>query len=393
MRQQPLLDKMYFTQAILSEPKKLKTIDLQEPSVSVYENEIPLFAEHELERLYGSRYSSLAHFRAYGGAQNASTYVIRKGSEIIAMLLFQRTKRTVHICNEGIKVDKDTLSYFVNFVFNTYPTVHVITLHAVEADFPTRFYPYQSRTCVETVVLDLPSSVEEYQANLGKATRSYINRYLNKIKRDFPSFKFDIYTKKDIQVQHIWDIVNWNRARMTEKLRVSWNTDEEARRILRLVKERGYVGVMSINGKICAGTINCQTGENYSLGIISHDSAFNDYRIGTLCCYLTICECIAQGGGEYNFGWGKYDYKYRLLGKTRQLNHVAIYRSRTHAVLHMRTYLRNLIERVRFQLKLKMRNAYDNGEIFAKAVFTALYQSRKVKLACNHVLKRMARNA
>jgi hypothetical protein len=55
--------------------------------------------------------------------------------------------------------------------------------------------------------------------------------------------------------------------------------------------------------------------------------------LGTLCSYLTICECIARVGSEYHFLWGQYEYKYRLLGVQRDLDCLVVYRSRAHVVL------------------------------------------------------------
>ena len=43
-------------------------------SITWYENEIPSFAEAALERIYGSIFSSLAHFRIHGGAENAGCW-------------------------------------------------------------------------------------------------------------------------------------------------------------------------------------------------------------------------------------------------------------------------------------------------------------------------------
>jgi hypothetical protein len=47
-------------------------------SVEWYSNEVPPFAEVELDRLYGSMYASMGHFRIYGGRAPTNTYVVRK---------------------------------------------------------------------------------------------------------------------------------------------------------------------------------------------------------------------------------------------------------------------------------------------------------------------------
>lgn len=131
-------------------------------------------------------------------------------------------------------------------------------------------------------------------------------------------------------------MVELNRARMIGKSRVSYIDHEETERIIKLVRSRGLVCLMTIDGRICAGVINYRVGENYFLKVIARDPAYNDYRLGMLCCYLGIRECIEKGGKEYHFLWGRYEYKYRLLGIQRDLDHLPIYRSRTQFVLNAR---------------------------------------------------------
>jgi hypothetical protein len=72
-----------------------------------------------------------------------------------------------------------------------------------------------------------------------------------------------------------------------------------------------------------------RAGDNYFLNVLAHDPAFDEYWLGILCCYMTICECIARGGEEFHFLWGRYDYKFTLLAVTRDLERLVIYRSRS----------------------------------------------------------------
>jgi hypothetical protein len=133
--------------------------------------------------------------------------------------------------------------------------------------------------------------------------------------------------------------------------------DAEIERIVRLARQCGMIGIMSLDGRICAGVINFRAGENYFLETLAHDPLYNEYRLGTLCCYLTICECIARGGNEYHFLWGHYDYKSRLLGVARDLDHVTIYRSLLQMVLRADTVLLNMANsRVR-RAKVWLHNA------------------------------------
>ena len=57
--------------------------------------------------------------------------------------------------------------------------------------------------------------------------------------------------------------------------------------------ETATVQVVTIDDRICAGAICLRVGSQYYMAISSHDSAYDAYRLGTLCCVLAIGACIA----------------------------------------------------------------------------------------------------
>lgn len=303
-------------------------------SIQCYDNDVPPFIGAALQRLYGNLFSSLAYYRVFGGADNASAYVVRDGKKIVCAWLFRRYRNTVRVINEGIRVDQDDVTRFVSYIFASYPSVKVISFHAVRPRMVELPMPYQRFNCLEDMVIALPSSADSYTTSLGRSTRSYLHRYLNKLKRDFPSFSFRVLTPGEISEQEIRRIIDLNRLRMASKGKESINDEDITQRIVRLACECGLVGVIMLDGRICAGSINYRVGDNYFLETLAHDPASDNYRLGTLCCYLTICECIARGGNEYHFLWGQDEYKTRLLGVQRDLDDLVIYRSYLHMVLY-----------------------------------------------------------
>ncbi|HJV52264.1 MAG TPA: GNAT family N-acetyltransferase [Noviherbaspirillum sp.] len=322
-------------------PAPLTTADIV--TATCHDNEVPPFAEAELERLYGNIYSSLRQFRIDGTlAAPTSTYVERKAGEITAVYLFQRSGRKVRVLNEGITIGAEELQRFSSYLFFAYPSLDLVSFHAVRPATEGLAFPYHRYGCLEDIVLTLPESRVAYLDSMGNSTRNYIKRYLNKLKRTYPSFSHRIYVRDEIDEQQVRDIVRLNSARMAEKGKIAGIGEQDEQRIVRLMRECGMLSVILIDGRICAGTINYQVGDNYFLEVIAHDPAYNEYRLGTLCCYLTICECIARGGNEYHFLWGRNEYKYRLLGVERALDHLTIYRSQWHRCLHLRTTLGNI---------------------------------------------------
>jgi CelD/BcsL family acetyltransferase involved in cellulose biosynthesis len=184
-------------------------------------------------------------------------------------------------------------------------------------------------------VLPLPESVDAYLASLGKNTRRNLRRYMDKLKRSHPSFRFEIFDKEAVCEEHVRAIIELNRTRISGK-NMSFGINSEIDRIVALTKACGMVGVATIDGRICGGTIGYMAGKNYFFKVIAHDPQYNEFSAGILCCYLAISECIARGCEQFNFMWNEYEYKFALGAAPRELAHFAIYRSRLHMLRQAR---------------------------------------------------------
>jgi CelD/BcsL family acetyltransferase involved in cellulose biosynthesis len=178
----------------------------------------------------------------------------------------------------------------------------VISFGLIETNTLRLPFPFQKSNFSENLVVSLPESVEEYFGSLGNATRRNIKYYTNKIKRNFPSFNYQFYEKDAVTEQHIRDIVNLKLASFAARNRHLGLSISEVEKIFSLVKNcNGLVGIATIDGAICAGQISYRIGTNDVASIIAHDPQYNNYSIGMICCYLTICECIVRKGKEFHF--------------------------------------------------------------------------------------------
>jgi hypothetical protein len=297
--------------------------------ITLYRNEVPAFVPGMLDRLYGHLLSSFDYHSVYESLPREShSCVMTAAGEALAVILFRVEEKQIRVINEQCVFSPDVMDAFSEFAFREFPEANMICFTAVRHDGGTLSHPHLAAKRTQDIVLALPESQDQYLALLGKSTRAYIKRYFNKLKRLHPSASWVTLDGSEVSEEHLRAIIEFNRARMAGKYKQSYIDDMEADRILRLVRRCGLVTVMTIEGKVCAGTINYRVADNYFLQVIAHDPAFDDLGIGTLCCYLTICECIARGGRNYHFLWGRYEYKYRLLGVQRDLSDVFIYRSR-----------------------------------------------------------------
>ena len=309
-------------------------MEFEEITISLYENDVPPFVEMEMERLYENIYSSVAKFRIDGNARNTSAYVVRKGGNVITVFLFRHEKEKVEVINELIKIDEDEVRQFANTIFAAFKSVTIISFHAIQTAIQTLPFPYQQFNCLEDIVLTLPSTRQEYLASLGKNMRTQVKYYMKKIEQRFPSFCYVVYEKEKVSEPHIRDIIRLSNARMAAKNKVSLHDEKETEQLIHLVRMYGLVGIATIDDRVCAGVICSRFGANYFMHVIAHDPQYDDYRLGKLCCYRTICECIDRGGKEFHFLWGPSEYKFRLLGVQRDLDNLDVYRSRVQLVLN-----------------------------------------------------------
>lgn len=349
-------------------------------SITCHLHHIPDFVEAELERLYGSFFSSLPVLKLHGGLEDTHTYVLREGNAIRDIWLFQCDAHEVRVINEQIAIGETSLRRFAQYVFASYPSVNIITLHAVQAEVRGLRIPHHRTNCTEDSVLTLPASDEEYLTQLGKNTRKNIRRYLKRWEESFPSFRYQVYEGDEASEQDIRAIIELNRIRMAQKGKVSGNDEDEVRRILQLVKQRGVIGVGTIDGRVCAGVIAYRFGSHYFSQVRAHDPIYNDYRLGIIGAYLLIAACIARGGKELHFMWGREAHKSTLLAVQRDFDHVTLFRSPWQLLLHSPLIAKNAWSGFHRQAKLKvLEKARLNDDLPGQLANAAVAAMRRLK--------------
>lgn len=310
----------------------------EDTTIECHDGYVPDWAEEELNRLYGNIYSSLAHFRLFGGLQDAYTYVARcgHGGEILALFLFRLEQHRVVVLNEGMLLDTEEVERFTSYIFRRFAAVGVIEFHAVHVPMKDSARPYQRYYQTEDFVLTLPENTEAYFSMLGSATRKNVKKYLNRWEREFPDTENLVFEKDKIDEQDLREIVSFNHMRMAAKNKVSAIDEAEFQSMLKLARECGLLCITRANDRICTGTLLYRFGDHYVSRITAHNTQYDDHRLGTLACYWAISEAMRRGGKTFHFMWGRYPYKSALGGVLYELDHIAIYRSYWHMLRQSR---------------------------------------------------------
>jgi hypothetical protein len=324
-------------------------------TIECHRGTVPETIGTELDQLYGSLFCSLVHFRVHGGLENVSTYVARCGARPLAIFLFRIEGAVVRVVNEWMPLDDAEASRFAGWLFSRFPGVDAIVFGAVATSMTRLPWPFQSVDVTEDSVLSVPASEEDFMTLLGKSTRTNIRYYLNKLKREQPSFRFTMLRGSEASEDDIRAIVRLNRIRMQRKNKMSANDDAALEKILQMTRATGLVGIATIDGRLCAGAIGYRIGDHFFSWVRAHDPAWDEYRLGRLTGYLMICAAIARGIVEYHFLWGREEHKAMLQGVERRFSKVLIYRSRLsmlrHAGMAMRTAWSGQMRRLRLWLQ------------------------------------------
>lgn len=303
---------------------------VQDPGLAAEFHRWPLpgYVWPALEKYYCSVYCTESQLRISGGlTPRIEAWVARRDGCISAVILFERDQHQVRVLNEVFTLTAQVLGDFADGVFGLYPKLHVINIRAVRiAELPKQYIGLSTEMS-DDYLLKLPVSVDQWQRTLSARTREKLRYYLRRAQQRAPTFSFRTLSKDEIPLAQLKQIIDFNRARMQLKgKRFGMNAAEEYQ-LCQLMRERGQLSTIEIEGQARAGLLCTLVGADVFMHVIAHDPAYDDLRLGLLCCALTIENAIVQGYQQFHFLWGRYDYKTRLGGERELLSRVLVFRN------------------------------------------------------------------
>ncbi|NNG21851.1 GNAT family N-acetyltransferase [Telluria aromaticivorans] len=310
---------------------------------SIVHEPFPDFLHRELEARYESVFCTLARILGPQAADGLATYVAGEGAEPATIVVFRRTKGLITVLNEYFAMSAGELEQMARHLFSALPGVRAISLPSVEAGEGPMSYTTQRFNSSEDIVVSLPTSPEEYLVALGSNTRAAIRRSEKIMEQRYPEIEFAVYERDSGGRELIDRLVELSRQRITNKRQVPSHNDRSVAELVRMVEAYGVVLVASMRGQICGGVICTQVGTHSYMHVVTHESSFDDMRLGMLCCYKSICDAIRRGAREYHLLSGKYDYKFRFLGHQRDYEKIVIYRSLLGVLPNLPTYIQTLV--------------------------------------------------
>ncbi len=298
----------------------------------IHEGSVPAFAATALDHLHGSLFASLRHLQLCEEFSAATcTWVCYQQGEICGVLLFRVESQRLLVLTEMVKLPHAQIEAFSHAVLARYPLVKTIVFNAVCVNAGGLIYPSLRYDFSENYILDLPDTAATYLASLGKATRKTIHYYGKRLRRDFPDQCWRAYEKDQLtpaaQRALVLQLQSFKRASMAARYKEAAIDATDTRRLLQLASECGLFGIATINGEIRAGSVACRIGEHYVMLLSAADPALENYRLGLLVCYWSVCDCIARQARQCHLLWGRYQYKSQLQAVPHALTRLILYRS------------------------------------------------------------------
>lgn len=291
-----------------------------------------------LESLYASVFSSRVllwpQCSAEKSAAQAYAWVEHTDGQLSALLLFTLEGPLVRVLNEVVSLSASVIRRFASALFASYPDARLVQLHAIFFQQQPGVPVLLSSVFSEDYVLDLPASSTAWQASLSRQAREKVRYHIRRSFRRQPALEFTVTSGANIDASEIIAVLRLNRHRMENKGKSYAMSDAEESQLSTQMQQVGMLFALRLEGEICAGLLCSVTGTDIYMHVVAHDPAYDDLRLGLVCCALAIQHSIELRFVRFHFLWGHYDYKRRLGGSARPLYRVLVAREPLQLLRH-----------------------------------------------------------
>ena len=290
----------------------------------MYLANVPASLIDGLAELYSSFYCLMEYFESYDRPANLNACVLDDPRHV---LLFTRRGRDVVILNQLFDIDSSAARRVCESIFRVLPNVRRVRVNGFRIDPADIGLPFRTLWTDTDMVMPLPASLEDYERQLGPATRKNLHKYMNRLSRTMPEFTFEVREGPAIGDGLLRQIVEFNQVRMGVKGKASSIDRPYERRLGTMLAGYGFAGVLAMHDEIVAGCLCTKVGSSYYSHVQAFDQPYAKLHLGLLCYHLTVCAAIERGGLEFHFLWGDTRYKRQLGGRPLTVYNASLYRN------------------------------------------------------------------
>ncbi len=292
---------------------------------TVYAGAVPAYAADQLPSLYSSLLSTVDWFIAADHCEPTGACLLDDPRHV---LLFTVDGDTIEILNKVFEIPPADARRACQALFRALP--HARRIH-LEIMFPPQelHMPKRALYWTDHMVIDLPSTIEEYTASLGKRTRRTVRASQDRLRREFPDMTTEA-TAACACSQKLFDLfLTWKIKRFASLQRETiWEEQPElAESFIELIRRCGEPHVTSISGKPAAITFACPIGDSIFVPQSSFDPQYSPYKLGFVSLLWVIHDAIQRGAKQVNLMWGSETYKQHLGAKPIRATRLSVFRS------------------------------------------------------------------
>jgi CelD/BcsL family acetyltransferase involved in cellulose biosynthesis len=241
---------------------------------------------------------------------------------------------TVQILNKVFAIGPQDTERACRSIFQAVPSARRIRMEVL---YPPRrlALPVRTVAAADHMVIDLPGTVAEYDASLGKRTRGNLRNFQNRLRRDFPDVRTDVVPAGERTEELLAQLIEWKNDWFRAQGRQSFweELPQQQDLYLTLLKRSSEARVTTLAGAPAAIRFMCPVGRATVSLQGAFDPAYRAYRLGLLSSYWAICDAIERGMSQVNLLWGTTGYKAHLGATPRTAYQISVFRSQT-ARLH-----------------------------------------------------------
>jgi hypothetical protein len=324
-------------------------------SEEIYREKIPTFVAANLERLYGNVYCTLTRIAAYETLSNVNTYVRRSGNAITDIILFRFRGSDISVVNQQVRFSSDQIRVFCQAVFKEFPRAQAVRFYAIDTQLEDLAYPYKQTAALEENIITFPVNREAYLQSLSGKFRSRIHAAEKKLKNDYPACSVNHFAREEITPEIINDLLELAKSRMVSKGKEPYSESINREALEKTLKEYGHIVTITIDDKVCAGSMSASVGKRHFHFMAAHDPAYDKYILGNQIWLIAILHALDLQGEEVWLMGGFSEHKAKFLAKTHIFSSVIVYRSRLSEVLDWTAMSDHWIKRPKVVLKAIVR--------------------------------------
>ena len=289
----------------------------------------------DLDTLYSSLFSTVDWFETHDDVPWIGACVLEQPRHV---LLFTGKGDTVQILNKAFAIAPPDSERACRALFRAFPQVRRIHIEVV---FPPSRLVLPKRVLYTTdhMVVDLPTTPDEYLASLSKRMRKHLRTYRNRLQRDFSDITTDVFPSAgDKRVPSLFDqLLRWKIERFGSRgKKTYWENDPRlVDRFLALLARRGEVRVTTLDGRIAAILFDFPVGGVMCAQESATDPGLDHYGLALLSDYWEVCDAISRRFRALNMLWGTEEHKARLGATPRIATALSVFadqQSRLHSL-------------------------------------------------------------